>query len=200
MRETLIGKFIAHYRLPAAAVENRRRLDQVMSTALDGSLERALERAGAPEDGELCIRRIHAPVRLRLASPDAALADEWSCALAEEIARALRDGRAILYHSRRQALMDMAMSVARGDLSRAWAWRQLGLWRASDRASESEAIFELTRALCSEPPAIVPALVVLAEGGWLGRAARRMTGEQWASLAIAALADIGMASLIDEFE
>jgi hypothetical protein len=200
MEEVWIGKFIAHYRLPAAALDDRRRLDQMMRTALDGSLERALERAAAPEDGELCIRRIHAPVRLRLASTDASMADEWSSALAEEIARALRDGRAIFYRSRRQALMDMAISVARGDLSRAWAWRQLGLWRASDRAGESEAIFELTRALCSEPAAIVPALVVLAEAGWLGRTARRMTGEQWASLAIAALANIGIARLIDEFE
>jgi hypothetical protein len=200
MQETLIGKFIAHYRLPAPALDERRRLDQVMRTALDGSLERALERAGAPEDGELCIRRIHAPVRLRLSSTDAAMADEWSSALAEEIARALRDGRAIFYRSRRQALMDMAMSMARGDLNRAWAWRQLGLWRASDRAGESEAIFELTRALCSEPAAIVPAMVVLAEAGWMGRTARRMTGEQWTSLAIAALAEIGVARLLDEFE
>ena len=200
MQETLIGKFIAHYRLPAAALDERRTLDQVMRTALDGSLERALERAGAPGDGELCIRRIHAPVRLRLASTDAAMADEWSGALAEEIARALLDGRAIFYRSRRQALMDMAMSVGRGDLSRAWAWRQLGLWRASDLASESEAIFELTRALCSEQAAIVPALVALADAGWFGRVARRINSEQWVSLAITVAQEIGIARLIDEFE
>ncbi len=184
-----------------------------MKTVLDESLERALERAGVPGDGEFCIRRIYAPVRLRLASADASLAAEWSRALAEEIARALRDGRAIFYHSRRQALMDLAMGVARGDLSHAWAWRQLGLWHAdgvagegkailnaNGGASESEAIFELTRALCSEPAAIVPVLSVLAEAGWLDRLARRMTGGQWASLAAAVLAEIRIARLLDESE
>ena len=35
--------------------------------------------------------------------------------LVEEILRAMRDRRAVFYYSRRQALMDLAVSVARGD-------------------------------------------------------------------------------------
>ncbi|MGH6950250.1 MAG: hypothetical protein ACREH4_05225 [Vitreimonas sp.] len=198
MQEAKIRKFAAHYRLPLSALAERQRLDQVMKLVLDEMLERALGAAGLPEDGELCLRKIRAPIRLHLARADASLAAEWSRELAEEILRAMRDRRAVFYRSRRQAVMDMAVSVAHGDLSRAWAWRQLGLWRASDGAGESEAVFELVRAVSSDPTAVIPALNALAEANCLERIARRFDPRHWIALATAALNEAGATELVKE--
>lgn len=193
MQDIRIGKFAARYHLPAAARAERHRLDQAMKAALDASLESALADAGSPAGGEFCIRRLRVPVRLRLASTDAALAAEWRRALAAELAQAMRDGRAVVYASRRQALLEMAVDVARGTWHRAWAWRQLGLWQATEFAGESEAIFELMRALGDEPATIVPALRTLEEAGALVQLCARMTGRHWETLAHAALTEAGIA-------
>lgn len=198
MHEAHIGKFAAHYRLPHSALAARQRLDQVMKLVLDEMFERALGAARLPEGGELCLSKIRAPIRLHLAGADASLASEWSRVLAEEILRAMRDRRSVFYYSRRQALMDLAVSVARGDLSRSWAWRQLGLWRAGDTIGESEAIFEFVRAVSSDPAAVIPALIALAEAGCLERAARRFTPRHWTALATAALNEAGATGLIKE--
>jgi hypothetical protein len=198
MQETQIGKFAAHYHLPPSAMAVRQRLDQVMKLMLDEMFERALGAAGLPEDGELCLSNIRASIRLHLARADASLASEWSRILAEEIVRAMRDRRAVFYRSRRQALMDLAVSVARGDLSRAWAWSQLGLWRVSNAAGESEAISELVRAVSSDPVAVIPTLNALAEAGCLERIARRFNPRHWTALATAALSEAGGAELVKE--
>jgi hypothetical protein len=198
MQEAQIGKFAAHYLLPPSALAARQRLDQVMKLVLDEMFERALDAAGLPEDGELCLSKIRAPIRLHLAGADASLAEEWSRVLAKEILRAMQDRRAVFYYSRRQALMDLAVSVARGDLSRSWAWRQLGLWRAGDAVGETEAIFELVRAVSSDPAAVIPALNALAEAGCLERIARRFTPRHWTALATAALNEAGVTGLVKE--
>ncbi|HJQ69624.1 MAG TPA: hypothetical protein VKA70_11665 [Blastocatellia bacterium] len=195
-----IHKFETHYRLPESVMAERQRLDQIRTMVLDGALELALERVGLPEDGELCIRRVSVPVRLRLTGTDASLAVLWSVALAEEIERELHSGRssnAVFYRSRRQALIDMAISIARGDVSRAWAWRQLGLWRASEPTSESEAVFELTQALCAVSSMVIAVLCALSELQLLARVLRRMTGKQFEALAYAALSKAGATHLVD---
>ncbi len=205
MQEVRIHKFETHYRLPKRALAERRRLDQVRALVLDTALELALERAGVPEDGELCIRTLVAPIRLRLSGTDASLVLDWSVALAHEISRALRDGSSpnmVFYYSRRQALMDLVIKVSRGDVRRIWAWRQLGLWRSndqsSDRANERQAVLELAHALCAEPAMVVPALRVLAVEGGLQHIANRLTGREWEALALAALSAIGAAHLLSE--
>ena len=169
-----------------------------MKLVLGEMFERALDAVSLPEDGELCLSNIRAPIRLHLAGADTSLAEEWSRVLAEEILRAMRDRRAVFYYSRRQALMDLAVSVARGDLSRSWAWRQLGLWRAVDAVGETEAIFELVRAVSSDPAAVIPALNALAEAGCLERVARRFTPRHWTALATAALNEAGATGLVKE--
>lgn len=205
MQEVRIHKFETHYRLPTGALAERQRLDQVRALVLDTALQLALERAGLPEDGELCIRNLFTPICLRLSGTDASLALDWSVALAHAISRALRDGSSpniVFYYSRRQALMDLVIRVSRGDVRRIWAWRQLKLWRSSDRSSdranESQAVLELAHALCAEPAMIVPALRILADEGGLPHIANRLTGREWKALAVAALSAIGAAHLLFE--
>lgn len=204
MQEVRIHKFETQYRLPQWALAEQRRLDQLRATVLDEAFALALSRAGAPEESELCIRRLHALVSLRLDGTDASLTAAWVMALAEEIEGALRDGSSsnsssnvVLYQSRRQALVDMAIGVSRGDLRRAWAWRRLGLWRAGNITGESEAVFELLQTLCAEPVMVVAVLCALAQAGRLERVARRLTERQWEALAFAALSPAGATHLLD---
>jgi hypothetical protein len=160
---------------------------------LDRAFAQAMDQAGVPEESEVCIRNLLAPVSLRLGEPDSSLLDCWSTAVAGEIAAAIGNGspnssrRTVIYYSRRQALLDLAFSVGRGDLRRHWAWRQLGLWRPGVAAVEAEAVSELVHALCNEPGMIACTLRALAKSGWFARMADRIAEEQWRALAIAAL-------------
>src|SRR5512140_2106321 len=119
-----IHRMTTRYRLPASAREERTRLDRVLQQALDEVLELALDRAGVPTHEEICVRELHVPVSLRLASADSALAVDWSLALAEALRSTIESGGAgvVRYGSRHHALVDVALGATRGELSRAWAW------------------------------------------------------------------------------
>ena len=92
----------------------------------------------------------------------------------------------VRYPSRLQAVIDVAAGVARQDLRRAWAWRQLGLWPAREQASPSEALSLLTRVLVREPVMIVSVFRALAGLGLIERLARRFDSNQWTAVARAA--------------
>jgi len=191
-----IGRLAARYRLPARAREDRERLDRVLAALLlDGALETAVGTAGATPRVEICVRRIHVQVRVRLSQSDAALGATWSRAIADGIAAAVEDGHpdVVVYESRVQALVDLVAGVARGDLSRAWAWRQLGLWEPPAAGGGRAAGGALARALASEPAAVVGVLRALARRGELERVIDAVEDEGWTTLAAAALyaADAG---------
>lgn len=198
-----LHKFRVNYRLPREAAGERRRLDNILDGVVGGALEDALARAGVPADAEVCVRRAHAPVHLRLSRADSALSSEWAEALAQSIRRALDGGQSstvAVFESRAHALLDMAEGVARGDLGRAWAWKQLRLWRAGERVSDGEALAEFIRALTDEPARVVPLLVELAERGVLSILARRLSDEQWTTLARVALSTFGVRALSEATE
>jgi hypothetical protein len=201
MQEVRIHKFQTRYRLPRRALTERRRLDELRAAALDEAFRLAFERAGLPEDGELCIRKLHhPPINLRLKGTDASLTLNWARALAEEIVSVVRGGppsNVVFYHSRGQALLDIAIGVSGNDLRRAWAWRQLGLWRPGAVISQAEAVFELVTALKCEGAMVVPTLRALMEAGRLRRVADQLSDRQWEALAFAALSTTGKAHLLN---
>lgn len=195
MQTLHIRNFRARYRLPARAHDERRRLDAALQTALGEVLEDELRRLGFEEREEVCIRDVFAPVRLRLSATEGALAREWGRALAAAIGRAAEGGHAVgvvRYASRFQALIDMCVGVARDDLERVWAWRQIGLWNAGGHATRQEALNEVIAALFAEPEAVVPALSTLAADGTLARLVPRLVLEHWRALAEAALEAAGV--------
>src|SRR6266705_5619947 len=130
-----IGRIRNCYGLPSSLRQERRRMDRICALALEDMLETALERAGVPVHEEICIRNVHATLRLRLSRSDSDLAVVWSLALAEALARMIRERRpgVVRYGSRHHALVDVLSRVAAGELARVWAWRQLGLWPGGDR-------------------------------------------------------------------
>jgi hypothetical protein len=194
MLDLSVARWTNRYRLPANAANDRTRLDQVLRGAIDGALlEAALERAGLDTGAELCIRRLDAFVRLDRAEPDDALAVSWSVALADAIAERVRAGGpdVILFGSRHRALLRMACDVARGDLTQAWAWRQLGIWHEDDVVSEVRARTLVLDALAVDAAAAVGVLAEVSRLGLLEPLARGVPAAGWVRLARAALVAAG---------
>jgi hypothetical protein len=155
-----------HTRLRVAGGDDHAasRLKRLLREMLDGALELALQRRGLDGRGELCIRRLHAPVRLDLAAADSALVAQWALQIADAVAclRERGDAGLVHYGSRAHALADLALSAPAGDYARAWAWHGLGLWPAEDAAAASVAPALVLRALAANPAQAVAALAGLA--------------------------------------
>lgn len=190
-----VSRLAARYRLPAGEPDARARLDRVLREILDEALDQALARAGVPAHEEVCIRAVHAPARLRLVSGDAELAAAWSVALADGIRATLDAGGpgVVRYGSRGHAMVDLLTGVAAGDLRRAWAWRQLGLWSAGDAPASALAAEEAARALVSRPESIVATIAEAARAGVLPALAARIVPAAWTALARAALSAASVA-------
>lgn len=200
-----IRRLHARYRLPASAVGERHRLDAILASALGEAIEAVLASEPLEPREEWCIRQLHVPVRLRLASTDLALATTWGQAVATAIrtARGIATGTGtvpvgespvefVRYRSREHALLEMARQVVVGDRRRIWAWKQLDLWRTSDAVTDSEAVREWVRALVREPGSIVSILRLLAQADQLGGLAGRLEAGHWISLAASALDHSGV--------
>lgn len=195
-----VARLNARYRLPAGDADVRARLDRVLRGVLDDALEQALARAGIQAHEEVCIRRVHAPARLRLAQGDGELAAAWSVALADGIRATLDAGGpgVVRYGSRSHALVDLLLGVAAGDLRRAWAWRQLGLWSASDSPPSALAAEEAARVLASRPESIVATLAEAARAGALPALTARIEPAAWRALTRAALFAASVADSVAE--
>ena len=166
---------------------------------LDHAFERELAGRGIPEEAELCIRSLFSPLRVNLSDSEDSIAAQWSVALANEVAAAIAAGptrNVVFYHSRRQALMDMATSISRSDLGRAWAWRQLGLWQSKNIIA-SQAPFELVRALRESATLVVPILRALAQEARLAKVVGRFDETDWQDLARTALSEVGGVRLLE---
>jgi hypothetical protein len=132
-------------------------------------------------------------VRLRASDGDARIAASWSIALAEAIATRLLEGGAdvLRFGSRHQAIVEMLHDSARGELSRSWAWRQLGFWGAGDGDSPQTAVCAAMESLVRNPRATVAVLRAASEQGDLQALIRVVPGHTWLRLALAVLREHG---------
>ncbi|MEQ1545829.1 hypothetical protein [Methyloglobulus sp.] len=193
----------ARYHLSLAQVGQRERLDRILRTMLDETLEHTLERAGVSPHEEVCIRSLQIPVRLRFSLADSSLELAWSLALSDIILRA-RNGEyipnVVHYNSIVHALFDMAIGVATDRFERAWAWRLARVWYASNSPSASGAVAELVSVLLKQPTLIVPLFEALAATNVptavFSTLLRRIPSRQWIVLAHAALQAAGVSSVI----
>ena len=190
MTEVSLRKLNTHYVMPHADRAEWRKLERLQMKVLDDAFELAIERAGIPKDGELCLRSVSAPVRLRLDSSDQSITAHWTAELAQSLADVIRNGprsRHVFYYSRQQAVFDFALCVVRDEYERAWAWQQLGLWVDRKTVDSGNALRELVEALTREPELIVPVFRYLAPYGALPALLRRLSSSQWQELSEAAL-------------
>ena len=164
MTAIAVDRFVARYVIPRSRERDRPRLQGVLTDAVHRVLEGAIERAGVPRDGHLCIRDVHAAITVALRQPDSALANQ----VGESIAAAIRTAAtgpapsAIYYRSRAHALIDMAVGALQGAFDRAWAWRQLGLWPADGPLRSDVAAEMVLRTLAATPTLAVAVIAHLA--------------------------------------
>lgn len=193
-----VGHCAMRYRLPLSLAPQRERLDTIGRAVMGDGLEQALARHGIRSDEneeEICIREIQVQVRLRLSKNDAVLTAGWSLALGEAIARIVKQGTpdtVVRYRSRTQAALDMAVGIVTGKLERVWAWKQIGLWNATEETDEHSAIEELMGALERDPSFVQPIVSTLAEERLLTHFASRLGGHHWKALTVAALDTVGL--------
>ena len=176
-------------RLGPQGQAQRQRVDRLLDGLWQHALESALDRLGLGPHGELCIRRLVLPAwRLDLDAPDDRLLASWAQAWAQAIAlRAARPDEGLWhYASRAQALADLTLAASAGDLGRAWAWRQLGLWPAArgvadDALTAADIAGLVARALTAQALAAPAVLALLARrpaafGRWWPAAAGALPG------------------------
>ncbi|MGW0229336.1 hypothetical protein ACWDWO_13550 [Actinopolymorpha singaporensis] len=141
------------------------RFDGHLRRMLDEELAPALRAVSLP-DGHVCLRRLSVPVRL---GPSGA-ARSWADQIAAALARALHAGDDVVIFPRTlDALTDVLVSIGRGDTSRAWAWRQLGLLSADPHHPDAAATALLRRPdlACAALAAAAPhAPLPLTVTGW----------------------------------
>jgi hypothetical protein len=189
-----IENFESRYHLPASQLPRRERLDRVLDTVLDQTLEIALESVGISPQEEICIRKLHIPVKLSMSGSDQSLALDWSLAIAgslQEVIAQNEPSNVIRYASRLHGLIDFATGVAKGDYQRAWAWQQLGMISETRLDSNKTAADALVNALVNEPVWIIPVLTSLARAKQFHRLAGRIQVQAWTDLAVGALAAYG---------
>jgi hypothetical protein len=189
-----VRRMDALYRIPESRLGARARLDRVLTIALDDLLDAAMERAGVPLSEETCVRVVHIVARLRLDVPDSELSLAWSLAAADAIAREIREGGAnvVRYGSRQHALVDLAVSASRGDVTRAWAWRQLGLWQDGDNSSRAALATAALDALSREAHSAAAVLAEVARRDGLASLIALAPNESWTALECAVLGVAGI--------
>jgi len=206
MTDLHVTRWKMRYRLPVDARDDRARLDRALSSAIDQSLlDEALQRAGVPSSDEVCIRRVESFIRIDPSEPEWRLGVALSVAFADAIAARLRDGGpdVVRFSSRAHALADMACRAARGDLERAWAWRDLGIWRGDDFLPPARAQAEVVDALIRNAVAAPAVLRIVAEAGLLPTLLASVPADRWVALArgvlVAAGADLLIVKELDSF-
>ncbi|MFZ5446329.1 MAG: hypothetical protein ACOZQL_40450 [Myxococcota bacterium] len=163
------------YVLPAGAESAGARLEAHVSAVIEGALSGAAEALGLPDTVEVCLRTLHVPVEVSLDASETQLAAALTRAFTQRLATAVRgEERAdelVVYRTRTHVLADVATRALAGDVSRAWAWAQLGLWPAvapsGERATREAAAralvanaSEVPHALWLMPPAVAVNLVL----------------------------------------
>lgn len=175
-----------------ASAVAKSRLDRLLRSLGPDEFEAAFARLGLPRSEIICLRALHVPVRVDLSRADAVVSGAWIAAFASGLATAIKRSEGFVrYGSRSQALVDVLISVGRSDFSRAWAWRQLGLWRDATGALGMGA----AAAMMALPESVPAALVEVAKAGALPGLIARVAPDDWRAVARAALAKAGASSI-----
>ena len=190
-----IKRLRARYSLRGFGVASagaKSKLDRLLRSMGQEEFEAALARLGLPSSEIICLRALHVPVRIDLSRADAVVSGAWIEAFASALATAIgRSEGFVRYGSRSQALVDVLISVGRADVSRAWAWRQLGLWRDAAEAIGVGA----AAAMMALPESVPAALVEVAKAGALPGLISRVAPDDWMAVARAAIATTGASSI-----
>ena len=167
---TVIDHLAVRWRLLDTGLRDPARFGRLSRALAGGPLDAAIDAEACP--GEVvCVRAVEVPpVRITADVTDDELLGRIGAAIAAAIGTAVSDtsepAACVRYRSRTHAVLDVAVSLARGDRRREWAWRQLGLWPGSgEPAAAGE---HLAAALAEEPGTVTSLLSAVARAGALG--------------------------------
>ncbi len=185
-------------RVSSGREAERERAQRIFRDELTSAIEAAVAAAGISDDEQVCIRTIQLSARLWMGMTDDALRHEWAEALAAEIRRAIAGGDAwavVRYASEIAAVLDALRSLSRADVTRQWAWWQLGFATTiAPGGRRADTIGELLR---SRPQSIAPAFRALADEPSFWRLLASLDDEQLVAIAEAALEAAGIPLRLD---
>jgi hypothetical protein len=167
---TVIDHLAVRWHPLDASVRDQARFDRLSRALARGPLDAAID-AGAHHGDVICVRAVEVPpVRITADLTDDELLGRLAAAIAAAVGTAVSDtsdqATCVRYRSRAHAALDVAISLARGDHRREWAWRQLGLW--PDRGEPPAAGERVAAALAAAPGAVTGLLSAAAGAGALG--------------------------------
>jgi hypothetical protein len=160
-----------HGRFPAAEPDVLHQLDTALARVADQELERALMGVAHAAD-HVCIDELFVTVELDGALTTDTIARRWADAIAAALARCLESSDSVVYMRTVDALADLVRSVARGDRSRVWAWRQVGLVAATTTWPSPADVAHALARRAELAPAVLGAVddvetLPLSPDGWL---------------------------------
>ncbi len=185
-----ISRLHATYRLAPSQRGVRDRLDRILEEVVGDGLDDALDASAAlTADEVVCVRSLTVPVVIRLDMTDRAASQAWGAVVVRALEAAIARGGpgVVRYPSRHHAFVDLAVSAARDDVERTWAWRGLGIWHLPDGAASGPTLRAVVRVLSAEPATIIPVLRALAAEGLAERFIRGIGEEGVLALAGAAV-------------
>lgn len=195
MDDLRIQRMRARYRLSPEQTSAKPRLDTIMRAMAGDILADSLASLGIGAHEEVCIDRLHHRGTIDLDAPDEEVAVAWASSITHALRERLERGGSgvVRFRSLEHAIADLAISAARGEVSRAWAWKKLGLWRGPIGAGgdRSVACRELVIALKARPRAIVFVLIAAAKAGLASKLRSMLSAEDARVLAQVLVASRG---------
>lgn len=185
--DTMTATLLLDHHAAADATRTRRRFDRAIDRMHGGGLADAFSRVDLGV-GHWCIRRLDVPLVLAPDVGETTLGDRWADDLAAAVVTTIRDGSTDVVHYRSDAhvMLDVVVSAARGDRTRAWAWAQV--IPTSDAASTDLRRTALT-ALAWRPHLALPTLVATLDRVDLTVVADLLGPDGWAEVTSLARAD-----------
>ncbi|MGH3774183.1 MAG: hypothetical protein ACRDRR_00370 [Pseudonocardiaceae bacterium] len=154
------------------------RFDACLRRVVAEELDRELQDCVPPAADHVCVAGFTVPVSLAADSGLVPAARTWAREIVAALERTIRDGIGVVVYPRTlDALVDLVVSVGRGDTRRAWAWRQVGLVHGGGSVGAGlvgarEAVVAALVAHAELAPAVLAAAAVrgrlpLTAGGWV---------------------------------
>jgi hypothetical protein len=184
-RVDAVGRFDVTWRTDAVPdADVRARLGALSRSLIERGLPAGLLPAARPDE-LVCVRRVELPVhRMHWSGSDAELVADWGRTAARAVSDAVAAGGpdVVRYRSTGHARRGLVAGLLRGDRSREWAWRAVGVWPGAGPASAADAPAALVlaevlaTAVRDEPYAGVGLVAELARAGLLPRFATTVAG------------------------
>lgn len=181
-----IDDCVNRYHVDGGDTEGLACLEKAGRLLIDRELEAAVESLHLDTNALICIREIRLPVYLDTSSATSVLAGTWSDSIAREIQQMIGTGdkaTVVRFRTRAEAWVECSKAVVVGDVSRMWAWEQIGLLPCDSGDSARIVVDQWLAGLAKDAPYILPVMSAIREEGLYPQLCLRLTARHWSVLA-----------------